>query len=48
MVLQVDAATAKHDFQVAFVMCGNIVNEDALLGYTYTMPAAVEICSCAQ
>lgn len=45
MAVQVDTAAIKHGFQAAFVICGNIVNEDASLGYAHTTKGAAEVCS---
>ncbi|KIM68033.1 hypothetical protein SCLCIDRAFT_85680, partial [Scleroderma citrinum Foug A] len=32
----VKGAAAKHGFEVALVMCGKVINEDASLGFTHT------------
>ena len=43
IITQADAATAQHGFETALVMCGNVVNEDASLGFAHTTSRATEV-----
>ncbi|KIK17310.1 hypothetical protein PISMIDRAFT_111768, partial [Pisolithus microcarpus 441] len=40
------ALSKAHGIKTAFVMAGSIVNQDASLGYVYTMPGAEDVSSC--
>ena len=37
-ILQFTAMSKAHGIEVAFIMAGSIINQDASLGYSYTMP----------
>ena len=43
ILLQVEGAAAKHGFEAALVICGNVVNEDASLGFTHTTTGAKKV-----
>ena len=44
-LLQFAALSKTHGIEAAFVMAGGIVNQDALLGYSYTTPGAEDVCT---
>ena len=42
-ILQFTAMSKAHGIEAAFIMAGSIINQDALLGYSYTMPGAEDV-----
>ena len=41
--MQLKASATNNGFQSALVMCGNVVNQDASIGATFTTPEAEEV-----
>ena len=40
---EVKGAAAKHGFEAVLVMCGKVINEDVLLGFTHTTARAKKV-----